>query len=539
MTSQAVPAQQTSGVIGARPGARVLVIDDSLTILKVVSIILSGHGYDVAIARDGAEGFEQLRDRGPFDLVLLDFVMPRMNGYQFCRQLRADAERRHLPVVLMSARTNTIGDRFVEQTGAVDALSKPFDARALVAVVGNVLSKHAAAPDRLMPSPEMMVDEDELSVDRTPIGPPSEHFRSLGQMSSAIVEAIAPTIARMRPQDIQVTELLENHIAQCLTPQMLVELAKKADDLELEEGGSREILRGDVSLMPLAEVLQMLQLRRQSGVMVVRDKAKKHVARLYLREGMLDFAEADGLEDEFRLGRYFIEPGWISRDELESVLEKRAMGKLMGEWLLENELVSDVQLDHALARQSSELVYEVLRWDEGRFILYDDAFSEAAERGKLALGLTELVLEGFRRVDEWRLMADTIKFDAILVVDQVALGTLDDSKIGQSERTVLAAVDGKRTAREVMEVSDLASFDAIKSIYGFLQSRIVREVTGARRTESVTKMAAVEDPSTHDGDDEAEEAHEPTTLAPPPDEAPEDEPTSMVNTGSEESTSAN
>jgi CheY-like chemotaxis protein len=529
MTSEAVSAQQSSGIVVPSAAARVLVIDDSLTILKVVSIILSKHGYDVATARDGAEGFERLGEGAPFDLVLLDFVMPRMNGYQFCRQLRADADQRHLPVVLMSARTNTIGDRFVEQTGAVDALSKPFDARALVAVVGNVLSKRVAPEDRpSMPTPESMVAEEELSVDLTPAGPPSQHFRSLGQMSSVIVDAIAPTIASMRQQDIQVAELLENHIAKCLTPQLLIELAVTAADLELEDEGSKEIMRGDMAMMPLAELLQMLQLRRQTGVMVARHKTRKVTARFYLRNGMLDFGEAEGLDDEFRLGRYFVEPGWITREALDKTLDERPMGKLMGEWLLEKELVTDAQLDHALARQSCELMYEALRWDEGRFVLYDDAFSSAAERAKLELGLTELVLEGFRRVDEWRLMADTIKFDAVLVVDQVALGTLDDSKIGLSERSVLMAIDGKRTAREVMEESDLASFDAIKSIYGFLQSRIVREVTGARRTESVTKMQAVSDGDVAEMVAETEASQEFATVAPPDeDDMLEDEPTSM------------
>ena len=110
--------------------------------------------------------------------------------------------------------------------------------------------------------------------------------------------------------------------------------------------------------------------------------------------------------------------------------------------------MTDAQLDHALAKQSAELVYEVLRWNDGRFVLLDDTFSSSAQRAKLELGLSELVLEGFRRVDEWRLMADTINFEAVLVVDQTALSTLDDSKIGQSERALIGAIDGARTARE-------------------------------------------------------------------------------------------
>ena len=76
-------------------------------------------------------------------MVLLDIVMPRMNGYQFCREMRADEALRHLPVVLMSAKGDKIRGQFVQQTGAIDAITKPFDARGLLAVVEGALQKTA------------------------------------------------------------------------------------------------------------------------------------------------------------------------------------------------------------------------------------------------------------------------------------------------------------------------------------------------------------------------------------------------------------
>ena len=132
--------------------ARVLVVDDSPTILKVVSAILARHGYEPSVARDGLAGIEMIK-RGPkFDLVLLDFVMPRMNGYQFCRELRSNPMHRALPVVLMSAKGDKIRGQFVQQTGAVDAITKPFDARALVAVIEGALAKTAEGRARPVPA---------------------------------------------------------------------------------------------------------------------------------------------------------------------------------------------------------------------------------------------------------------------------------------------------------------------------------------------------------------------------------------------------
>jgi DNA-binding response OmpR family regulator len=121
---------------------RILVIDDSPTIRKVVASILERHGYETALAADGQSALDTLgMHRHKFDLVLLDFVMPRMNGYQFCRAVRSKQALARLPIILMSARSDKIRDQFVHQTGAIDAISKPFDAQALLAVIENALRR--------------------------------------------------------------------------------------------------------------------------------------------------------------------------------------------------------------------------------------------------------------------------------------------------------------------------------------------------------------------------------------------------------------
>ncbi|HEX3851268.1 MAG TPA: response regulator, partial [Polyangiaceae bacterium] len=114
--------------------ARILVVDDSPTIRKVVGSILEARAYQALLAADGQEALDMLGTE-QVDLVLLDFVMPRMNGYQFCRELRAHPELKNLPVVLMSAKGDKIRGQFVQQTGAIDAITKPFDARGLIAVI--------------------------------------------------------------------------------------------------------------------------------------------------------------------------------------------------------------------------------------------------------------------------------------------------------------------------------------------------------------------------------------------------------------------
>src|SRR4051812_15515352 len=151
------------------PGAaRVLVIGDSPTILQAVSAILARHGYEPAVARDGMAGIEMIKKGAKYDLVLLDFVMPRMNGYAFCRELRSNPAHRSLPVVLMSAKGDKIRGQFVQQTGAVDAITKPFDARARGAVTEGAPAKTAEGRARPVPEGAKMPDEDTIAESMRP-----------------------------------------------------------------------------------------------------------------------------------------------------------------------------------------------------------------------------------------------------------------------------------------------------------------------------------------------------------------------------------
>lgn len=119
------------------PG-HILTVDDDDRIRRIVQINLQRAGYRVTSARDGVEALEQIEQERP-DLVLLDINMPRMDGIEMLRRLRADPETAALPVVLLTAKTQDEDILEGKRSGADYYLPKPFSPVDLLAVLREVL----------------------------------------------------------------------------------------------------------------------------------------------------------------------------------------------------------------------------------------------------------------------------------------------------------------------------------------------------------------------------------------------------------------
>jgi adenylate cyclase len=117
--------------------SRILVVDDTPANVRLLEAVLGPRGYDILTAGSGSEALEVMA-KNPPDLVLLDVVMPGMDGYEVCRRLRATAEGAVLPVVMVTASGNEEKVRALE-AGADDFIAKPFDHAELLARVRSLL----------------------------------------------------------------------------------------------------------------------------------------------------------------------------------------------------------------------------------------------------------------------------------------------------------------------------------------------------------------------------------------------------------------
>ncbi len=122
--------------------ARILVVDDEVHIANILRLTLEHEGFEVHTANDGAEGLRLARELVP-DLILLDLMLPSMDGYKVCRLLKFDEKYRHIKVVLVSAMGETQDRELGRQVGADHYLSKPFKPDELVAEVRRLLGQPA------------------------------------------------------------------------------------------------------------------------------------------------------------------------------------------------------------------------------------------------------------------------------------------------------------------------------------------------------------------------------------------------------------
>ena len=452
------------------PGEAVLVIDDSPTILKVVQLVLTKAGFVVHTASDGEDGIDKAQKERP-DLILLDFVMPKMNGYQVCRALAEIASLKSVPVVLMSAKGDQVGERFVKVMGIVDYITKPFSPEAITAVVQHTIAKY---PRQETTSVGEKPDDDgtDEDVGGSTLDTTTEVPRA-GDDEPTPEDLRARTIAELRTRLGELSPAMSAAL-QAVDDARLVGAAPLILHALWPLGGSA--LEGNLADVPVAEVLGLLAAQRQWGIFTV-ERADGARVVLAFKQGKIDLGHGDKLSDELLLGRFLVEASTMSRHDLDLFLEGRApTGKPLGEQLVKMSYVTEDELKQALTRQTQERVFELLRWPAGRFnFTSTHELPPLALEAGLGLEVDGILMEGFRRVDEWHLIEREIDdFDAVLLRNEEAVQNVGKARLTRDELAVLELVNGKNSVKDIVRLSRMASFDVTKMLFRLLSIKVVR-----------------------------------------------------------------
>lgn len=118
----------------------ILLVEDYPHVVEVLQTRLENAGYRVLAAYDGQEGLKMARQHNP-DLIILDIMLPKLNGYKVCRLLKFDAKFRHIPIIMLTSRTRERDEATGRATGADEYITKPYDAKQLLQIIQKYLKR--------------------------------------------------------------------------------------------------------------------------------------------------------------------------------------------------------------------------------------------------------------------------------------------------------------------------------------------------------------------------------------------------------------
>jgi two-component system, OmpR family, alkaline phosphatase synthesis response regulator PhoP len=119
---------------------KILIVDDEMDLVETVRFPLEMEGYDVLVSHNGEDALNQARKENP-DLILLDLMLPNLDGYKVCRLLKFDDRYKHIPILMLTAKSQEKDKALGMETGANEYITKPFDIRDLLKKVKAYLNQ--------------------------------------------------------------------------------------------------------------------------------------------------------------------------------------------------------------------------------------------------------------------------------------------------------------------------------------------------------------------------------------------------------------
>lgn len=120
--------------------AKVLIVEDDLDILKTTQYVLEKKGYQCITAVEGMDGFQKAKTENP-DLIILDLMLPKLNGYKISRLLKFDEKYKNIPIIMLTARAQESDKKLGFETGADEYVTKPFEISHLLTLLEKYLQK--------------------------------------------------------------------------------------------------------------------------------------------------------------------------------------------------------------------------------------------------------------------------------------------------------------------------------------------------------------------------------------------------------------
>jgi CheY-like chemotaxis protein len=474
---------------------RILAIDDSLTIRKLLDMALGRAGYDLELASHGQEGIQRAL-RNPPELVLLDYVLPDMKGLDVAAALWGDERTARVPVVVMSAKSDDLRPLFRELPSVVEFVGKPFTPSEISFLVSDVLARmprsngNGAGPasksEEAMPSVSFSFAQKETAA-KALFSQLRERFARIPEWMGTLGDAApAPHFARK----ILTPDLLDGLLSS-LVPTFKEILGPAVPSRAGSPGGPA--LAGQTGVLPLPNLLRELQETGRTGLLRLDQEGRRTL--LYVRRGRIALATHDQPDEYLRQSTEDLAS--VPAADLERArAEQVASGKPLFATLAEGGRFPADQLGRALYQHGKRALLGAIEsgpaafeWTElGELPGYVDRFGQP-------LSLAQMKIERLRAVDDWTQVE--LHVSSLELVFQRAedfAEALPSFELTESERRVLTLVDERNNVRAIIERASTTPFEAFHCLFRLSQvGLIAKREPGAPARRQNTRPVAVLD----------------------------------------------
>jgi len=419
----------------------VLVIDDSPTVRRLAEIVLTQANYTVYTAEDGDEGLEVTKKIHP-SIILVDFVMPKMNGYKFCKILRSDDKFKDIPIILITSKGEDVGQKFEEQFGVVHYFTKPFE------------------PDELIGKLENVLEETAEPVETAPVATAGAE---MGDSPEAIVAAVQEKVDRVVRSYFQkdFPLLMKRVLSDTLRETGLV----KDDTL---------ILTGRVTHVSLPDILHFAHVSRLSGRLSVISKTI--FGEIFLESGMFVFATVSKRDAQTFLTDLLREDGKIDDQQLGQIVEEARDRSLpVGKILLEKSIITEEELTGYLKNQAQSAFNDILSVSDGNFYLENAPLPVNLQDISFRTPLPGVLVEGLRLLDERQMASEALKDESVVFMRLITSeDVLESVHLNADETRIFSLVDGRKRLNEIISESGLDSGDVKRICYSLQKIGLLR-----------------------------------------------------------------
>ncbi len=436
-------------------GEKILDIDDSPTVQRLIEMILSSQGYQVVLASDGEEGIAKARSERPA-VILVDFVMPKMNGFQVCKTLKDDPNFKDTPIILVTSKGDKVGSKFVDTLGITEYFTKPFQPEELLAKIREVIDKRQAA------------EAEAAALARTSQREPARGLRR--ERPAEVRDEPAPaSYAGAGAMESMVRSIVEQVLGEFIKT-TLPELIRK--ELAKPQHAENAGIQGNLASVRIVEVLQMLGLQRQTGKLSISRSGD--AVEVFFKDGAVVFASSNCSESRSAVEELLRRTCKIDEKSLDYVMRIADMTSQPIDRVLSQEKIVDQKIFvDCLRRHTESAIFKIMAWKDGEF-----SFEKAVPpvfSHPVQLKVDDLLLEGARRADEWSLIQQKIPhFD---IVFEPMIGNAEElTTRGMSDMDlkVFSYVDGRRTIQEIIDTLCVGEFDVVKSMFILLSVNLIR-----------------------------------------------------------------